>query len=33
VVDKEFLAIEFGAAVDERGNPVGDQIAAETVVV
>ncbi len=33
MVYKEFLAIEFGAAVDERRNPVGDQIAAEIVVV
>src|SRR5260370_34448086 len=33
VVDKEFFAIEFGAAVDEWRNAVGDQIAAEIVVV
>src|SRR5476651_2002489 len=33
VVDEEFLAVEFGAAVDESGDAVGDQIAAEIVVV
>jgi len=26
VVDKEFLAVEFGAAVDERRDAVGDQV-------
>ena len=33
VIDKEFLAVQFGAAVDERRDAVGDQIAAEIVVV
>src|SRR5205823_3290708 len=33
VVDKEFFAVEFGTAVDEWGDTVGDQIAAEIVIV
>jgi hypothetical protein len=33
VLDEEFLAVKFGAAVDERRDAVGDQIAAEIVIV
>ncbi len=33
MVDEEFFAVEFGAAVDEGRDAVGDQIAAEIIIV
>ena len=33
MVDEELLAVEFGAAVDEGRDTVGDQVTAEIVIV